>query len=394
MSDNTIHLQKNKFQISITAQSIIFGVNESISALNFDGFKYNYEIKKIKLNEFIGKRNILNMDKELQFRYKDAEVIPGSKEFIVLNCFHLKDAKESNYNPREITTYCKTVTNEIDLEIQKVMKILKLYDYRFIGIKDTFFRINIIPHFDNNIVSKVHNIFKDLNKQLNLNLYDFVTSEAFNLIHDYKEKENISIDAKNLTYTVNLPYSFNIASDFRLTLSKDEVNEMKVFLYKYYNKFKEYKLENALSTFDSSFTYDRDNNLLKLVTTLEILFKINKAGNVKRQLSKKISYMTYDNDKERIECNLHLNKCYEARNEYIHEGSMSNLTFDDMLILRKHVKNTLLKFVDFIDNNKDNSEIFADNNFPVGSFQYYKINVNTYFYKIIRELDQDFWGIT
>ncbi len=393
MSPNTINLKKNKFQISITAQSIIFGVDESLCNLDLSGFNYNYEIKKIKLNEFIGKKNILNMDKELQFRYKNSEIVHNSKEFIILSCSHVKDTIESIYDPMEVTKYCQITSRKIDLEIQKIMKILKLYDYRFIGIKDTFFRINIIPHFKNNIISKVHNIFKDLNKELNLNLYEFITSEAFNLIHDYKDREHISIDAKSLSYTVNLPYSFNIASEYRLNLSKDDINDMKIFLNKYYYKFQEYKLENALSTFDSSFTYDRDNNLLKLVTTLEILFKINKAGNVKRQLSKKISYMTYSNDKDRIACNLHINKCYEARNEYIHEGSMSNLNLNDMITLRKHVKNMLLAFVDFIDNNKDDENIFYDNSFEVGTFQYYKINVNTYFYKIIRELDKDFWGI-
>lgn len=393
MTNLEIELQKNQFQISITAQSIVFGVDDTICGIELSHFKYKYKFEKVKLNDFIGKKNILNMDNQLHFRYEDAEIKLGSKTFVILSSTFLKEEKESVYNPTEVIKYCQSVSNEMDEEIQKIMKILKLYDYRFLGVKDTFFRVNIIPHFSRNFMDKLHSKFKRFDNQLNLNLYDFLTSEAFQVINDLTERENISIDPKNLSYAVNLPYSFKAPENLHLTLNDKEKKEIVAFLYKYYNKFKEYKLENALNTFDSSFTYDRDNNLLKLVTTLEILFKINKAGNVKRQLSKKISYMTYDNDEERIDCNLHLNKCYEARNEYIHEGSMSDLKFEDMIILRKHVKRMLLKFIDFIDENKNNKEIFTEVNLEVGTFQYYKLNVNTHFYKIIRELDKDFWGI-
>ncbi len=384
-------IHQNKFQICITAQSIIFGVDDSLCKLNLEGFNYEYEIKKIDINELIGKKYILNMDKKLHHRYLNSEVTEGSRKFIVITTTHSKTFVEHSYDPVTVTKYCEEISTNIDLEIQQIMKTLKLYNCNFLGIKDTFFKARLIPHFNNKFLEFGNIAFKEFCEQFHFNTYDYLSGEIFNLLNDFVDVNHITFDIDNFSYLVNLPYSF-VAQKKRESFSTEELADMQNFLKKYYYKIPMYHLDNALDNFDSSLTYDIDKNLLKLVTTLEILFKINKAGNVKRQLSKKISYMTYDTDEKRIECNDFLNKCYESRNEYIHEGASTDLNKEDMALLRLHVKNTLLKFVDFIDDNKDNEEIFPTDVEDLGSFQYYKINVNTYFYKIIKKLEPEFWG--
>jgi hypothetical protein len=98
----------------------------------------------------------------------------------------------------------------------------------------------------------------------------------------------------------------------------------------------------ALSCYDESFTNDIEKSFLKLISTLEILFKPNKFGNIKKSIVACASKIL---DDESIGDFVSL--CYKVRSENLHEGKHIDANEKDILKLRRIVRRCIIKVIQF-----------------------------------------------
>ena len=104
--------------------------------------------------------------------------------------------------------------------------------------------------------------------------------------------------------------------------------------------------------YDMSYHQDRHISMTLLVVALEMVYLDNEVAK-KEKLAKRCSaYLSTSRD-DILFCYKRLKSIYKKRSEFVHEGMFWEITNDDILFLRKCVRESLLKIVSDKTSKKD-----------------------------------------
>ena len=99
-------------------------------------------------------------------------------------------------------------------------------------------------------------------------------------------------------------------------------------------------IRKALKCYDESFTNDIEKSFLKLISTLEILFKPKKFGNIKKSIVACTTKILCDESIGEF-----ISLCYKIRSENLHDGEHIMAGENDILKLRKIVRQCIIKVI-------------------------------------------------
>ncbi|XOQ44317.1 MAG: hypothetical protein ACFWTN_07745 [Clostridium sp.] len=114
--------------------------------------------------------------------------------------------------------------------------------------------------------------------------------------------------------------------------------------YKYINQ--------AHMFYDRSYLVTLYEAEVLLITSLEILFLDSEKGK-KQRLSKRCTTFLCESQYERAQTYKKLCEEYKKRSDYVHDGSATNISQDDVIFLRKCVRKSILKLLESPMDKKD-----------------------------------------
>lgn len=94
--------------------------------------------------------------------------------------------------------------------------------------------------------------------------------------------------------------------------------------------------------YDMSYHQNRHIAMTLLVAALEMLYIDNEVGK-KEKLAKRCSVDLFGSREDILSCYERLRSIYKKRSEFVHEGTFREITDEDILFLRKCVRETLIK---------------------------------------------------
>lgn len=289
----------------IYATAIIEGnlVNCDESLIGLD-FGNGYSAVKRYIEEYQNKGYITNGKNELNFEYDRSKLTDKNGDFFV--CL------------------CKSEIFQIDNELN--LKPGHLYTE-----KDLSYDCDISKYIENersylNIVINLCRLFKEGN----IGLCDVFIKVSF--------KYSI-INNKNNYYYHN--ESRNFVDNRRFCLSNDEKKEfnnyISMFLGMPYDILKTY-IDMFSCAFDQ---IDIATGFEKYITVLEMLILKSNQNNKKQRLASRISVLVGKSDEEI--CHLHqkMLNFYRYRSESVHDGTRSNITYDELYELESITRRSL-----------------------------------------------------
>ncbi len=96
--------------------------------------------------------------------------------------------------------------------------------------------------------------------------------------------------------------------------------------------------------YDLSYHQSNVVSVTLLITCLEILFLDNENAK-KEKLSKRCAVFLFDSQAEQIDCYRKLVLCYKKRSDFVHDGTSSEISNEDILFLRECVRQALIKYI-------------------------------------------------
>lgn len=117
--------------------------------------------------------------------------------------------------------------------------------------------------------------------------------------------------------------------------------------------------------YDLSYHQNRYISVTLLVAVLEMLY-LNDEGAKKERLSKRCAIFLMENNCDIMHTYNRLKQIYKKRSEFVHEGTFYDITDDDILFLRRCVRESILKL---INDNRTKQERIANIRSMVESFQ-------------------------
>lgn len=95
--------------------------------------------------------------------------------------------------------------------------------------------------------------------------------------------------------------------------------------------------------YDLSYHVGKEVAVTLLVTCLEVLFLEDKNGK-QENLSKRCAVYLYGLQSEQLKCYDNLKKAYDKRCAFVHDGDASAIAHEDILFLRKCVREAIIKY--------------------------------------------------
>lgn len=121
--------------------------------------------------------------------------------------------------------------------------------------------------------------------------------------------------------------------------------------------------------YDRSYLVTLQEAEVLLITCLEVLFVKAEQGK-REQLAKRCAIFLFDSKEERLECYKELCSQYKYRSEFVHEGNASSISEKGILFLRKCVRDSLIKLLNF-DRYKRKETLVCDLRREVAGLDYW-----------------------
>lgn len=296
-----------KINYSYTVTAVVFGADESILSLNLmDGFNF---VKKSLIPGISHLDEIFdNTAMGLRRDYEDAIV---DRNYLDVICVE------------------KKILVEIDAS-----KALFLFD-----------------RYMNEDLTSIDNQIRAI-RFLNEGALRF-KKISFKMTPILEKKENI-VSPSSYSGICPISESYGFKDIEHINLNSDSINMTNNYLKKRIIPFDNDYFNIIHSYYDLSYHRENHISIVLLITALEMIF-LQSEDYKKEKLSKRSSVYLYDDCEQIIENYEHMKKIYKKRCDFVHDGKYEDIVNEDILFLRKCVREIVLKLLE--DNREKNERI-------------------------------------
>ncbi|WP_335871100.1 hypothetical protein [Bacillus sp. 2205SS5-2] len=294
--------------VDVTVDGILLTTDESISHVNIGN---GYSIEKIKLEDFIYFKDIVDGQNKLSTDYYNSRLIDESceDEPIYFMCFKKTDnfVAQRNVEGNKISITTEPFFNN---DIQKYM------DNEFEHINKTISKLQVFKA-GNIGIHKVYFKYK----------YNFIGNNTFTNTILIKDANTINPQKYVLSEDEAKDYNnFSIKYDCCFNLSKNIIDE---FCF-------------GLKQIDAATAFEQ------FTTSLEMLMLEKNCRNKKQRLSKRTAVALYNTDTDVISAYTKMKDFYKFRSESLHDGDFSNITKVEREELENTTRLLIKQFLNFM----------------------------------------------
>lgn len=216
-------------------------------------------------------------------------------------------------------------------------------------------------------IYKYCNVSKDLDKEKIDEFWDKICNESLQYLDDtirklrlFKESslmfKKLSITLKRNTLTNEIfapsnhktiiPIGEALGSRIikKFSCTDEEANILNESIHSLSLPFNNPLINSSYRYYDLSYHEDNFISITLLITALEILFLTKKdQKNKKDCLAKRISVFLYTEKDNILNCYSDIRNLYKKRSDFVHSADASQISDDDILLLRDYTRKCILK---------------------------------------------------
>ena len=158
------------------------------------------------------------------------------------------------------------------------------------------------------------------------------------------EKKQIGETMVSSVHTAIIPVGEALASKIikKFSCTNEEANILQEDIRLVSLPLKNPVINSSYGYYDLSYHEDNFISITLLITALEILF-LNKDNSKKECLAKRISVLLFTEKNDILNCYLNIKRLYKKRSNFVHDGIVSEIYDEDILLLRDYTRKCILK---------------------------------------------------
>ncbi|MCW6093142.1 hypothetical protein LAV60_08140 [Clostridium sporogenes] len=158
------------------------------------------------------------------------------------------------------------------------------------------------------------------------------------------EEKQINETAFSSNYNAIIPIGEALGSKIikKFSCSNEETNILQNDMRLISLPFENLIVNSSFKYYDLSYHEDKCVSITLLITSLEILF-LNNGKSKKKCLAKRVSVFLFAEKDDRLKCCSSIKDLYKKRSDFVHDGSDSNISDEDILLLRDYTRKCILK---------------------------------------------------